>query len=142
MGVGVVGASPQWSASGCGGLPGFPTLAGQAANSALLPEAATGVARHPQRRILAKDGLTAQLGTATRFLPGKGPIAGNSRPATACLDFYHWGFGEEITNNPGPMFLEGLEMNQGNTCFKKQALVISSPGEAPKRQKGGRSRPV
>lgn len=57
-------------------------------------------------------GSGVQLGTATRFLPGKGPLAGNSSPAAACLDFYHWGFGEEPTNHSDPPFLERFEMDE------------------------------
>lgn len=78
----------------------------------------------------------AQPGTATRFLPGKGPTAGNSSPAAACLDFYYRGFGEETTNNPGPLFLcSGFEMSHSPTS----GVVIPSPGEAPRRQKDVRS---
>lgn len=75
VGVGVARASPRWGASGFGGLPGFPMSEGQAANSVLLPGAATGVARHRhwQRRIRARDGLRGAAGDSDALPAREGP---------------------------------------------------------------------
>lgn len=78
----------------------------------------------PPQAVRGRDGSRAQLGTTTRFLPGKGPLRGYSRPAAACLEFITGAFGEETTNNP--LFLHRFEMShlalcQGSVCFEKQA---------------------